>query len=435
MKVTNEKTENREVFLTIEMEPAEVDESLDRAYHRLVKKARIPGFRNGKAPRTVLERYVGKESLLDDALNELIPQVYEQAIKEQEIEAIAQPRIEITQTDPVIFKAIVPLRPIVELGDYHSIKVAPEPAEVTDTNISDVMEELRHQYATWEPVERAVDFDDLIVMDVESSVDGQPFLNQNGAQVQVLRDQSFPAVGFNEQLVGMKIGEEKEFKLPLPSDYPGEELAGKEASFKIKTGEIKQEILPELNDDFAKEVTGEFQNLDELRKRVSDDLNARAEERTRLDFEERVIDAVVELTEMEFPPILIESEVNRTINQSLQRSNQTLEDYLGRSNQTEEELREQLRPSATTRVTRSLVLGNVAEDDKVGVEDSEIDSEIEKMMGDATEKKDELTEYLNTPEIRESIGQTLLTRKTLQLLTDIAQDSKKTKKTKKKGAK
>jgi trigger factor len=221
----------------------------------------------------------------------------------------------------------------------------------------------------------------------------------------------------------------------LPSDYPGEELAGKEASFKIKTGEIKQEILPELNDDFAKEVTGEFQNLDELRKRVSDDLNARAEERTRLDFEERVIDAVVELTEIEFPPILIESEVNRTINQSLQRSNQTLEDYLGRSNQTEEELREQLRPSATTRVTRSLVLGNVAEDDKVGVEDSEIDSEIEKMMGDATEKKDELTEYLNTPEIRESIGQTLLTRKTLQLLTDIAQDSKKTKKTKKKGAK
>ena len=123
MKVTNEKTENSQAFLTIEMEPAEVEESLERSYHRLVKKTRIPGFRKGKAPRDILERYIGKESLLEDTLNNLLPQAYEKAIEEQEIEAIAQPHIEIAQTDPVVFKAIVPLKPMVKLGDYHNIEL------------------------------------------------------------------------------------------------------------------------------------------------------------------------------------------------------------------------------------------------------------------------------------------------------------------------
>ncbi|MFC1959063.1 trigger factor family protein, partial [Chloroflexota bacterium] len=129
MKVANEKTESGQAFLTIEMEPAEVEESLESAYHRMVKRVKIPGFRRGKAPRAVLERYIGKESLLEDALNNLVPQAYEKAIKEQEIEAIAQPQIEITQTDPLVFKAIVPLKPTVKLGDYHSIQVVPEPVK------------------------------------------------------------------------------------------------------------------------------------------------------------------------------------------------------------------------------------------------------------------------------------------------------------------
>ena len=182
MRVTKEKTENGQAFLTIEMEPAEVEESLEKSYYRLVRKANIPGFRKGKAPREILERHIGKESLLEDALNRLLPEAYEKAIKEQKIEAIAQPHIEIAQTDPVVFKATVPLPPKVELGDYHHIQVTPEPVELTEDDVNAMMEQLRHQQATWEPVERAVEFDDLVVLDIESIIEDEPFLNQEAAQ-------------------------------------------------------------------------------------------------------------------------------------------------------------------------------------------------------------------------------------------------------------
>ena len=209
MKITKEKTEDSQAFLTIEMEPTEVEESLAEAYNRLVKKTNIPGFRKGKAPRQILEQYLGKESLLEDALNHLVPQAYEKAIAEQQIEALARPQIEIVQTDPVIFKATVPLAPVVKLGDYHHIQVTPDPVEVTEDKVNAVIEQLRHQNATWESVERAVAFGDLVVLDIKSDIDGEPFINQEGVQYQVFRDSPFPAPGFAKQLPGMKKGEEK----------------------------------------------------------------------------------------------------------------------------------------------------------------------------------------------------------------------------------
>lgn len=435
MKVTNEKTENRQAFLTIEMEPAELEESLEGSYQRLVKKTNIPGFRRGKAPRLVLERYLGRESLLEEAVNSLVPKAYEKAIKEQAIEAIAQPQIEVTQTEPLVFKAIVPLKPAVKLGDYQNIKVEQETVKVTEGNVSDVIEQLRHQHATWEPVERAVEFGDLVVIDVWSNIEDKPFINQKGAQYQVVQSQSSPVPGFAEQLVGMKASEEKEFKLQLPSDYARSELAGKEASFKVRVSEIKHEILPELNDEFAKGIDPNLKNLDSLRQRVLSDLKQRVEENARMDFEDKVIDALVNLSEMDYPQILVESEINRILNQRFQRGAQEMEEYLKNINKTEQELREELRPSATTRVKRSLVLGKVAEEEKIEVNGSEIDTEIENMTQNATEKKDELKRVLNTPQVRESIEQTLLTRKTVQRLTDkagIAKVVKKTRRTRKK---
>ncbi len=426
MKVTNEKTENSQAFLTIEMEPAEVEDSLEEAYYRLVKKANIPGFRKGRAPRAILESYIGKESLLDDALNHLLPKAYESAIKEQKIEAFAQPNIEITQTDPVVFKAVVPLPPTIKLGDYHHIQVALEPVELSDDDVNAMIEKLRHQQAAWEPVERPVDFNDLVVLDIESNVEDKPFINRKGAQYQVLHDLSFPAPGFAERLTGMRRDEEKEFKLQFPSDYPRGELAGKEASFKVRVTEIKQEKLPELSDEFAREVDPESKTLDLLREKVSADLRHRAEEKARTDFEERVIEAVVDLTEVEFPPILVEIEINRLINRQLQQwqmDDKGLEKYLASINKTEEELREELRPLATRRVMRSLVLGKAAEEEKIEVGDPEIDAEIEEMGKSATENKDELQKFLNTPQSRESIKQVLVTQKTIQRLVEIAKGS------------
>jgi len=433
VKTTKEKTENCQAFLTVEMEPAEVEESLDGAYKRLVKNTRVPGFRKGKAPRAVLERFIGRDSLLDDALNNMVPQVYEQTIKEQELEAIAQPQIEITQMDPVVFKMVVPLKPVVKLGDYNAIKMKPKTEKVTKANIDAVMEQLRHQHATFEPVERAVEYNDLVVMDIESSVGEEPFMNQKGAQYQVLPDQPFPVPGFAEQLIGMKNPEEKDFKLNLPSDYPREELAGKEATFNVKTREIKQQILPDLNDDFAKIVDSEIETMAALRERATADMKLRADERTRVEFEGQVVDAVVDLSEIEFPPIMVDSEINRMINQNFQGNTQTMEEYLQSMNKTEEELREELKPIATKNVTRSLALGNVAEDRKIEVTESEVKAELEIIAKDTTEdRRDEIMKVLNNPQVHQSIEQTLITRKTLQLLKDIAQDTKKTKRTRKK---
>ncbi|HEY82970.1 MAG TPA: trigger factor [Dehalococcoidia bacterium] len=425
MKVTREKIENSQAFLTIEMEPAEVEKSLAEAYRRLVKKTNIPGFRKGKAPREVLERYLGKESFMEDALSHLVPQAYEQALKEQQIEAIAQPHIELIQTDPVIFKATVPLMPVVKLGDYHHIQVAPEPVEVTDDRVDAVIERLRHQNATWEPVDRAADFGDLVVLDIESHVGGEPFINQKGAQYQLVRDSTYPVPGFSHQLAGMKKGEEKEFKLQLPADFP-EKLREKEASFKVRVAEIKEEILPELNDEFARQLGPELKTVAALKEEVATNLKLRAEEKARMDFEEKVIDAVVDQAQVEFPPILVEAEIHRLIDEQSRRfqiQGGSLEEYLESTNKTEEQLHEELYPIAVRRVTRSLVLGKVAEEEKIEVEESEIDAEIENMVSNAGENKEALWRALGSPRSRESIRQILLTRKTINRLVEIAKDA------------
>jgi len=388
VKVTNEKTENRQAFLTVEMEPDEVEKSLEEAYRRLVKRANIPGFRKGKAPRDVIERYLGRDSLLEDALNKLVPEACEQAIKEQEIEAITHPQIEITQTEPLIFKATVPLTPQIELGDYHQVRLEPEPVSVTEEKISQVLEQLRHQQAIWEPVERPLDFSDLAILDVESHIEDKPFINQKGVQYQVRGDSLAPAPGFAEQLRGMKKGEAKEFNIEYPSDYPRAELAGKEARFKVKIGEIKQEKLPDLNDELAREVDPKFKTLASLRKQVSADLQRNAERKARLDFEDQVIEAVTDTAQVEFPPILVELEIDQLIAQRLrswQMDWEALGEYLNRINKTEEELREELRPLATKRV------------------------------------RDKLEKQLNTPQSRESIGEILFTRKTIRRLVAIAE--------------
>jgi trigger factor len=317
----------------------------------------------------------------------------------------------------------VPLKPTIELGDYHSIRLTPEPVELTEDEVNTVIEQLRRQHATWEPVERPADFDDLVVLDIESHVEKKPFINQQGVQYQILRDQPLPVPGFAEQLSGMKGGEEKEFKLQLPEDYSRAELAGKEARFKVKISEIKQQRLPELDDEFASLVNPDLKTLDSLRERISANLQLMAEEKAKREFEEKVVEAVVEGSQVEFPPVLVEMEIARLLDQQarqLQASNIELEEYLKRVGKTEEELREELHPLATKRVTSSLVLGRIAEEEKIEVSDAEINTELENMVQSVSGNKDEVKKRLDSPQVRDSIGQLLMTRKTIQRLVEIA---------------
>lgn len=423
MKVSKEKIENSQAFLRIEMEPAEVEKYVAESYSRLVKKTNIPGFRKGKAPRAILERHIGRESLLEDALNRLLPQACEQAIREQGIEAITSPSIEIKQTDPVVFTATVPLRPTVKLGDYRQIQLTPEPVEVTENDVNTVIERLRRQHSTWEPVEREVGFDDLVTLDIVSNIDGKPFINQQGVQYEVLPDHPLPVAGFAEQLPGVKVGEEKEFKLQLAKDYPRVELAGKEAHFKVRVSEVKQRQLPQLDDEFATLVNPELKTLDLLRGKISAGLHLRAEEKAREEFEERSIDAVVGISQVEFPPVLVDTEIARLLDQQarwLQASGSRLEEYLSRINKTGEELREELRPLATKRVTRSLVLEKIAEEEKIEASDAEIKAELENIAQSVSGNKDEVQKWLDSSQAHSSVEQLLIRRKTIQRLVEIA---------------
>jgi trigger factor len=419
MKITNDKTENSQMFLTIEMEPEEVEESMQVAFKRLNKKTRIPGFRKGKAPRDIFERYLGKEYLMEEALNDLIPTAYAKAVEEQSIEAIAQPQIEIEQMEPLIMKATVPLKPTVELGDYKSLKVEQETVEVTSEKVDEVIEQLRHQNATWEPVEgRTVDFDDLLIMDIVGTMGEKNVIEQKGAQYQVVAGQSFPVLGFAEQLVGMNPGDEKEFEMEYPEDYGDEELAGNKVNFKINAIEIKKEVLPEISDEFAKTVGAEFETMTELRERAETDMKERAEQQSKMNFEEEIVHGIADISTVEYPPVIVESEITRILNQQFQRSSQSLEDYLATVGKTEEELREDLRPSAEHRVVHSLVLSKVAEVEEIEVSDEEVEEEIENMVKDSTDKKDELKKFFNDPQIRDSIVQNMMTRKTMEKLTE-----------------
>ena len=426
MKVTREKTENSQAFLRIELEPAEVEQSMEQSYRRLAQNTNIPGFRKGKAPRAVLERYIGKGSLLEDALKEMLPQVYEKALKEQEIEPIAQPHIELTQTDPVVFMATVPLKPTVELGDYRSIRLTPEPVELAKDETDAVIEQLRRQHAIWEPVERGANFDDMVTLDVESQMEEKPFITQQGVQYQLLSDNPLPAPGFAQQLVGMKSGEEKEFKLQLPKDYPREELAEKEAQFKVKVSEVKQPRFPKLDKEFARLVNPEFKTMAALRKQVSTNLKLRAEQKAKEEFEERVIDAIVDISKVEFPPVLVETETDQLFAQQvrwLQSSGEGLEQYLSRINKSEEELREELRPLATKRVTRSLVLGKIIEEEKIEVTEAEIGAELENIAQSAGGDKEKMQELLKSSQAHSSVEQLLTTRKAIERLVEIAKGS------------
>jgi trigger factor len=431
LKVTNEKTENRQAYLKIEVEPSEVEIATEKAYHRLVKRVNIPGFRRGNAPRAIFERHFGKHELFHEMLDDLVPDVYSKAVKEQNIEPVAEPQLDLETEDPVVLKAIVPLKPIVNLGDYKTIDLKPNPIEVTNEMIDSVVDQLRHQHATWEPAERAVELNDLVTMDVESTLKGEPFVNQKGVQYQVIGGSISPGPGFAEQLVGMKKEEEKEFKLQYPADYPQKEVQGNEAAFKIKMIEIKQEKLPEVTDDFAKQLGSDITSVETMRQKISDDLTKRVGDRCKRDFEDKVVEAAAALSQVEYPPVLVDMEVERSLERSLryiQSSGQNIDDYLKSINKTVDQLREELRPSSTKRVAESLVVGKIAEQEQIKVDHEEIHAEMEEMVNTTSGDKEELRKALETPRNHESIEDTLIARKTIQRLAEIAQSVKEAKK-------
>jgi len=419
MKVSTEDVGNRQIALNIEAEDAELDKSLDEAYHHLVKEVSIPGFRKGKAPRAILVQHVGKQNLLEEALEHLIPQLYKQAIESQEIEPIARSEIEIIKTEPVVFKAIVSLKPEIKLGDYHSIRVEPSPAiKIAKKEVAYAMEEFRERQGAWVPVDRSVKLGDLVTMDIEADVDGKPWLNHKGILYEVDKDSSSPVPGFASRLQGAEKNKEMNFSLTIPDDYPIKEMCGKEGAFKVTVTEIKEKELPELDDKLAR--SGGYENLADMRKKVAADLKAKAEAKNRSELGQKALNALVEISEVSYPPILEDEEITGILRDEAQRLGfRELEDYLKKTNKPEEELKQELRPIAQKRLTQGLVLGKLAEEEKIEISSSEVDNKVDEIANSA-EDKENARQFLSLPQVRQSIAQSLLTQKTMDRLLQIA---------------
>ena len=418
MKVSSEKLGNCQVSLKVEAEASELEKSLDEAYHRLVSRVSIAGFRKGKAPRALLERHVGKNTLLSEALERLVPQLYEQAVEAEKIEPIAAGQIELIQNEPLVFKAVVPLKPEVKLGEYHNIKLKPEPVKIAKQDIEAAIENLRQEHAVLLPVERPVQPGDFVTIDIEASVEGKPFLNHKDLLYEVDSNSSFPLTGFATSLLGLNKKEEKTFSLKIPADYSIKEFCGKECPFKVMVTEIKEKQLPEVDDDFAQSCG--YADLTQLREQMGTYLRDAAEGKSRRELEQKVIDAVAELSQVDYPPILEDSEIDGFLRDEARRLGyREVEDYLKRINRTEEEVSQRLRPAAKMRVTNTLVLDKVAVEEKIEISSSEVDNRVEEILKKA-EDKEKMRKFLAVSQVRQSIEQSLRQEKTLQRLVQIA---------------
>jgi trigger factor len=419
MKVSTENMGNCQIALNVEAEASELDKSLDEAYRHLVNEVSIPGFRKGKAPRAILVQHVGKKNLLEEALEHLIPQLYKQAIESQELEPIAGPEIEIIQSEPVVFKAIVSLKPEIKLGDYHSIRLEPEPViKIAKKEVTAAVEGIRQEQGAWVPVDRPVELDDLVTMDIEANVEGKPWLNHKGVIYEVDKDSRSPALGFASHLQGAEKNKERAFSLTIPDDHQIKEIRGKEGIFKVTITEIKEKQLPELDDELAQSAG--YDNLATMKKKVAADLRAKAEARNRLELRQKALDALVEISEVNYPPILEDEEITGLLRDEAQRFGfRELADYLKKTNKTEEELKQELRPIAQKRLTQGLVLEKLAEEERIEISSSEVDNKVDEIANGA-EDKEKARQFFSLPQVRQSIEQSLRTQKTMDRLLQIA---------------
>lgn len=419
MKVSTEKIQGSQVVLTIEADKEEMDKSLDRAYRRLVAKTAVPGFRKGKAPRPMLERYLGREALVEEAANLLMAESYDKAVEEHKVAAIAQPKVEVLQVEPLSFKATVPVRPTVELGDYHEIKFTPDTVVVTDEEVTDTMEKLRQMRATWEPVEREAKSGDLLNIDAEGIAKGKTAISEKGGWYVLSPGNTSSLPGFSEQLEGAKVGEEREFTLKLPEEFG--ELAGEDCNFKVKVNEIKQKNLPALNDEFAKSLGRGIETVNALKERVLADIKSDKERMERRSLQEKAIEALVAISHLEYPDILVQDEIDHLIEERKQYlgERESLEDYLKNAKKTEEEFRNELKPRAEDIIKRSLVLEKLGEMEKIEVNESEITAEAERVIQGASDDE-KLKQFFSSQSGKESLRRNIYMRKIIDRFTDIA---------------
>ena len=382
MRITQEEVVDHQAVLQIELESSDLDPYLDRGYRRLAPRTMIPGFRKGKAPRRVVEGFLGRERLISEVLDSMAPEVAERAIDEQDLDAFGQPRIELVELDPFTLKATVPLTPEADLSYYKDIRVELEQAEVTDEDVDGRIEEMRNRDGTWEPVERPVALGDMVILDVEGSAEDKTILDQKDVNYVVSEDGNPTLPGFSENLVGLEVDTPGEFVLSIPEDNPDTNVAGKQATFRVDVKDIKELKLPDLDDEFAKGVGDGYDDLAALRHSVRDELGERAEELKALEHREKVLDALLEGLSVEMPRVMVERGIEQRESERaafLQRLNIRVDDYLSSVGKTEEEARSEMEEEVTRRLRLSFAVSKIAELEGVEVAADELEARVDAM--------------------------------------------------------
>ncbi len=413
MSLQIEKLEKNMAKLTIEVSAEDLEKALESAFQKNKGKISVPGFRKGKVPRQMVEKMYGVEIFYEDAAHELIGPAYEKAVEECEEEIVSSPKVEVTQIEkgkPFIFTAEVALKPAVKLGKYKGVTVDKLDVEVTEEEINADIDKEREENARTISVEdRAVEDKDMTVIDFEGFVDEVAFDGGKGENYPLTIGSGAFIPGFEEQLIGAKLNEEVEVKVTFPEDYHADNLAGQDAVFKCTVKEIKVKELPELDDDFASEVS-EFETVAEYKESVKAKITERKEKAAKDAKEDAVIDAIIEKAEMEIPDAMVETQQRQMVEdfaQRIQMQGLSMDQYMQFTGLTVETLLEQVKPQALRRIQSRLVLEAVAEAEKMEVTDAEYDEEIAKMAEMYQMEADKVRELLgdkHSAEVKKDIA-------------------------------
>lgn len=417
-----EKVENNQGVLTVEVDASEVDAALDQAFKKVVQKVQVPGFRKGKVPRKMFEARFGVESLYQDALDILLPTAYGQAVKEAGIEPVDRPEVDVAQMEQgknLIFKATVTVKPEVKLGDYKNLSIEEKDFSVTEESIDAELKRMQERHAELVAVEEgAAQNGDLAVIDFEGFQDGVAFEGGKAEDYSLELGSGTFIAGFEEQVVGLNVGEEKDITVTFPEEYHSPNLAGKEAVFKVKLTSLKRKNLPVLDDEFAKDVS-EFDTLEELKA----DTKKKLEEKSAQDKDQYVREQLVlkaaENAEIDLPEVMVEHELDQMVSefgQRLQYQGMTLELYFQFSGMDESQLRDQLRADATSRVRTSLTLEAIGKAENIEATEEDVNEELNKLAGVYGRPADELRKIFSAQDGMAALYRDVQTRKTVDFL-------------------
>lgn len=416
-----EKTENaNEVKLEITVDAEKFENAMKKVYFQNAKYINIPGFRKGKAPMNIVEKYYGAEIFYEDAFNEVATEAYDEAIDTNKIDVVSRPTVDIVQMEKgkdVIFTAVVQVKPEVELGKYKGIEIKKIEYPVKDEDVQNEIKQMQDKNSRLVTVDdRALENGDTATIDFEGFVDGVAFEGgkAEGHELEIGSGAFIP--GFEDQLVGMKIDEEKEIKVTFPKEYFSKDLAGKEATFKVKVNEIKKKELPKLDDDFAKDVS-EFDTLKELKASIKEKQQKQNDEKAKYETQEAVMKAVCDDMKVEIPSGMIETEtenMTREMEQRLSYQGLKLEQYLQMMGKTKEDMQKEYEPQAVESIKSRLALEAVIKAEKIEVPDVDVDEKIKEMAKNYGKENDE--EFLKNENVRNYIKQGLESEKAIDFL-------------------